>query len=97
MSTSHPLHIGFILHYITLTDYYNYCKGHIQMTSNYCTIDMETENNKVKNVNVTYNTPRIYTTLYLTYRLLNCKGHIQMTSNYSTIDMETQNNRVKKC
>ena len=53
------------------------------MTSNYCTIDMETENNEVKNVNVTYNTPRIYATLQLTYLQLYCKGHIQMTGNYS--------------
>ena len=56
---------------------------------------METENNKVKNVNVTFNKLRIYTTLYLTYRLLYCKGHIQMTSNCSTIEVERENNRVK--
>ena len=64
------------------------------MTSNYSTIEVERENNSVKNVNVTFNKPRIYTMLYLTYRLLYCRGHIQMTSNYCTIDMETENNKV---
>ena len=71
------------------------CKRHTQMTSNYSTIDMETENNSVKDVNVTFSIHRIYTTLYLAYRLLNCKGHIHMTSNYSKIDMETENISVK--
>ena len=37
------------------------------MTSNCSTIEVETENNSVKNVNVTFNTSRIYTTLYLAY------------------------------
>ena len=57
------------------------------MTSNYSTIDVEKENNRVKNVNFTFSTHRIYITLYHTYQLLNCKGHIQMTSNYSIIDV----------
>ena len=39
--------IGFILHYITLTSYY-ILKDIIQMTSNYSTIDVEEENNKVR-------------------------------------------------
>ena len=64
------------------------------MTCNYSTIDMETENNSVKNVYVTFNTRRIYTTLYLAYQLLNCKEHIQMT-NKSTVEVETENNSVK--
>ena len=65
------------------------------MTINYSTIDVETENIRVKNVNVTFNTVRIYTTLFDTYLLLYCKGHIQMTNNYSTINVETENSRVK--
>ena len=36
------------------------------MTSNYSTIEVEKENNRVKNVNITFNTLRIYTTLYIT-------------------------------
>ena len=39
------------------------------MTSNYRTIDVEEENNRVKNVNVTINILRIYTTLYNIYQL----------------------------
>ena len=39
MSTSH---IGFTLHYITLTNYLH-CKGHIQITSNYRTIEVKAE------------------------------------------------------
>ena len=58
---------------------------------------MKKENNKVKNVNITFNTLRTYITLYHTYWLLNCKGHIQMTSNYSTNDVEKENNRLRKC
>ena len=45
------------------------------MTTNYSTIDAEKENNGVKNVNVTINTNRIYTTLYKTYKLIYFKGH----------------------
>ena len=44
---------------------------------------------------VTFNTRRIFTTLYLAYQLLNCKEHIQMTNNYSTIEVERENNSVK--
>ena len=57
---------------------------------------MDKENNRVKNVKVTFNTLRTYITLYHTYQLLNCKGHIQMTSNYNTIDVEKENNRLQK-
>ena len=32
------------------------------MTSNYSTIDLEKENNRVKNVNVTFDMPVLYTT-----------------------------------
>ena len=39
--------LGFILHYITLT-YYYILKDIIQMTSNYSTIDVEEENNRVR-------------------------------------------------
>ena len=45
------------------------------MTSYYTTIDVEEENNRVRNVNVTINTLRIYITLYNTYHLLYFKGH----------------------
>ena len=64
------------------------------MTRNYRTIGVKKENNKVNNVNVTFNTLRSYITLYHTYKLLNCKGHIHMTRKYSTIDVK-KNNRVK--
>ena len=66
------------------------------MTSNYSTIDVEEGNNRVKNVNVTINIVRIYTTLYniTFYYILN--DIIQMTSNYSTINVEEENNRVRK-
>ena len=56
---------------------------------------MKKENNRVKNVNITFNTLMIYTTLYHTYLLLYCKGHIQMISHYKIIDVETEKNRVK--
>ena len=64
------------------------------MTSNYSTIEVKTENKRVKNVNITFNTFRIYTTLYYSYLLLYCKGHIQKTSNHNTIHVKTLNNRV---
>ena len=51
-----------------------YCTGHIQMTSNYSTIDVKKENNKVRNVKVTFNVLTISTTLYYIYLLLYCKG-----------------------
>ena len=44
MSMSQSIFLEFILHYITLTDYY-ILKDIIQMTSNYSTIDVEEENN----------------------------------------------------
>ena len=74
MSMSQSIILGFILHYITLTDYY-ILKDIIQMTSNYSTIDVEEKKIRVKNVNVTINNLRIYSTLYNTYRLLYFKGH----------------------
>ena len=47
MSMSQSILLGFILHYITLTDYYM-LKDIIQMTSNYSTKDVEEENNRVR-------------------------------------------------
>ena len=47
MSMSQLILLGFILHYITLTVYY-IVKDIIQMTSNYSTIDVEEENNRVR-------------------------------------------------
>ena len=47
MLISQSILLGFILHYITLTDYY-ILKDIIQMTSNYSTIDVEEENNKIR-------------------------------------------------
>ena len=47
MSMSQLLFLGVILHYITLTDYY-ILKDIIQITSNYSTIDVEEENNRVR-------------------------------------------------
>ena len=47
MSMSQSIYLGVILHYITLTIYY-ILKDIIQMTSNYSTIDVEEENNRVR-------------------------------------------------
>ena len=47
MSTSQSILLWFILHYITLTSYY-ILKGLIETTSNYSTIDVEEENNRVR-------------------------------------------------
>ena len=47
MSMSQPLFLGVILHYITLTAYY-ILNDIIQMTSNYSTIDVEEEKNRVR-------------------------------------------------
>ena len=47
MSMSQSIFLGFILQYITLTDYY-ILKDIIQMTSNYSTIVVEEENNRVR-------------------------------------------------
>ena len=47
MSMSQVILLGFILHYITLTSYY-ILKDIIPMTSNYSTIDVEEENNRVR-------------------------------------------------
>ena len=71
---SQSILLGFILHYITLTPYY-IVKDIIQMTSNHKTKNVEEKYNRVKNVNVTINTIRIYTTLYNTYYLLYFKRH----------------------
>ena len=58
------------------------------MTSNYSTIDVEKENNRVKTFNVTFNKLRIYVTLYHTYPLLYYKEHIQMISNHTIKNVE---------
>ena len=47
MSISQSIFLGVILHYIALTLYY-ILKDVIQMTSNYSTIDVEGENNRVR-------------------------------------------------
>ena len=47
MSMSQSIYFGVILHYITLTSYY-FLIDVIQMTSNYSTIDVEEENNRVR-------------------------------------------------
>ena len=47
MSLSQSILLGFMLHYIKLTAYY-ILKDIIQMTSNYSTIDVEEENNRVR-------------------------------------------------
>ena len=44
---SQSIFLGVIPHYITLTAYY-ISKDIIQMTSNYSTIDVEEENNRVR-------------------------------------------------
>ena len=67
MSTSHSIHLGFILHYIALTDY---CKTHIQMTSIYSTIDVQRENNKVKKMSTSHSIHLGFLLkLYRTYKL----------------------------
>ena len=47
MSMSQSLFLGVILHYITITSYYILIDI-IQMTSNYSTINVEEENNKIR-------------------------------------------------
>ena len=47
MSMSQSIYLGVILHYITLTLYYILIDV-IQMTSNYSTIHVEEENNRVR-------------------------------------------------
>ena len=47
MSMSQSIFLGFILRYKTLTNYY-ILKDIIQMTSNYSTIDVKEENNRVR-------------------------------------------------
>ena len=47
MLMSQSILLGIILHYITLTSYH-ILKDIIQMTSNYSTIDVEEENNRVR-------------------------------------------------
>ena len=61
------------------------------MTGDYSTIDVETENNRVKNYlyfiqytsNLYYNISNMHI-----YQLCYYEGYIQMTGNYSTMDME---------
>ena len=47
MSMSQSIFLGVILHYITLANYY-ILKDIIQMTSNYSTIDVEEENDRIR-------------------------------------------------
>ena len=48
MTTLNSIHLQIIVHYITLTDYYNYCKKHILLTSNYSNINLEiNKNNRI--------------------------------------------------
>ena len=47
MSMSQLVLLGFILHYITLTAYY-ILNDIIQVTSNYSTIDVEEESNRIR-------------------------------------------------
>ena len=50
-----------------------------------------------QNYKISFNTLRIYITVYHTYPLLYCKGHMQIMGNDSTINVETKkNNRVNK-
>ena len=76
-----------------------YCKGQIQIISNYRIIDVEKENNKVKECQrqcqIQY-TQDLYYIISQTPSIY-CKGHIQMISHYRIIDVETEKNRVKKC
>ena len=88
MSTSHLIHLGHILHYITLTFYY-IVKDTFRWQVITVIADVEKENNGVKMLmSHLINTLRIYTTLYHTYPLLYCKGHIHTKSNYSIIEVE---------
>ena len=98
MSISQSLFLGVILHYITLTSYY-ILKDIIQMTSsNYNTIDVEEESNRVKKMSMSQS---IFLGFTLHYRILTnyyiLKDIIQMTSTYSTIDVEEENNKMRKC
>ena len=68
------------------------------MTSNYSTIDVEEESNRVKKMSMSQS---IFLGFILRYRILTnyyiLKDIIQMTINYSTIDVEEESNRVRKC
>ena len=43
-----------------------------------------------QNYKISFNTLRIYITVYHTYPLLYCKGHMQIMGNDSTINVETK-------
>ena len=50
MTKLHPIQLEFTLQYITLTNYYNYFRGHIQMMNNDSTINVETKSNRMKKI-----------------------------------------------
>ena len=96
MKTLPLIHIDFILHYITLTNYYNaknIFKSQVSTAQNKC-------GNKKKyskqNENFAFNTHRIYTILYHTYHLLQSKEHVQSISNQSTINVEIKKKLSKQ-
>ena len=73
MKTLDWIHLEFILHYITLTNYsdHKYSQHHKCGKKNNIV-------NKMKTLD--WNTLRIYTTLYHIYQILHCKGHMQITA-----------------
>ena len=74
------IHIDFILHSITLTNYYN-AKNTFRSQIVKAQHTWKQKNTVNKNDNFAFNTQRFYTTLYHTYILLQCKEHIQIASN----------------
>ena len=58
------------------------------MINNYNTIDVK-QKYKVRNINDTFNTLRIYTTLYHTYKLLYCKDKSILDRNNGLKEMPT--------
>ena len=53
------------------------------MTLNHSKIEVQAEEIKYNNVNVTFYILSISATLYHTYQQLYCIGHIQMTNNFN--------------
>ena len=66
------------------------------MKNNDGNINVVTKKQSEQNDKITFNTLRIYLTIYHTYTLLYCKEKIQLMSNDITINVVTKNNSVNK-
>ena len=52
LTTLNSIYLEIILHNITLTNDYNYCKGHIQITSNHSNVNVKKNNRKNKMITI---------------------------------------------